>query len=254
MKIEGSVAVISGGSSGLGEATARQLVDAGATVVLMDLDSSPGADAAAELGRRAVFVPTDVRSEEQVAAAIDAATALGPLRVAVNCAGVADQARVINRKGVVLALSAFVKVININLVGTFNVLRLAAERMAANQPLDEERGVIVNTASIAAFEGQIGQAAYAASKGGVVGLTLPAARDLADKQIRVMTIAPGPFETPLLAGVVRETDEDLSKRMPHPARRGMPTEFAMLVEHIVLNPMLNGEVIRIDGAARLGPR
>jgi NAD(P)-dependent dehydrogenase (short-subunit alcohol dehydrogenase family) len=254
MKIEGSVAVISGGASGLGNATAKRLVAAGAKVLLMDLPSSRGAAAAAELGSSAVFAPTDVTDEKQVAAALDAAAALGPVRIAVNCAGVADPGRVLNGRGVVLALGAFAKVININLIGTFNVIRLAAERIAANEPVDGERGVIINTASVAAFDGQVGQAAYAASKGGVVGMTLPIARDLADKQIRVMTIAPGLFLTPMLEGLPQEAQDSLGKQTPHPARLGKPGEYAQLAEHIVLNPMLNGEVIRLDGAIRMAPR
>ncbi|HET6876127.1 MAG TPA: SDR family NAD(P)-dependent oxidoreductase, partial [Jatrophihabitans sp.] len=183
----------------------------------------------------------------------DAATGHGPLRVAVNCAGVGTAGRVIGKKGV-LPLADFARVVNVNLIGTFNVIRLAAERMLASEPVGEERGVIVNTASVAAFDGQIGQAAYAASKGGVVGMTLPIARDLADKQIRVMTIAPGLFRTPMLMGLPEEAQESLGRQVPHPSRLGDPDEYAALVEHIVANPMLNGEVIRLDGAIRMAPR
>jgi NAD(P)-dependent dehydrogenase (short-subunit alcohol dehydrogenase family) len=253
MKIEGGVAVISGGASGLGNATAKRIIDAGGKVVLMDI-SARGEEAAAELGPNAVFVPTDVTNEEQVTAALDAAAGLGTLRIAVNCAGVADPGRVISGKGVVLALSAFAKVININLIGTFNVIRLAAERMKDNEPVDGDRGVIINTASVAAFDGQVGQAAYAASKGGVAGMTLPIARDLADKQIRVMTIAPGLFLTPMMQGLPQEAQDSLGKQTPHPARLGLPSEYALLAEQIIVNPMLNGEVIRLDGAIRLAPR
>jgi NAD(P)-dependent dehydrogenase (short-subunit alcohol dehydrogenase family) len=253
MKIEGGVAVISGGASGLGNATAKRIIDAGGKVVLMDI-SPRGAEAAAELGPNAVFVSTDVTNEEQVTAALDAAAELGTLRFAINCAGVADPGRVISGKGTVLALSAFAKVININLIGTFNVIRLAAERIKDAELVDGERGVIINTASVAAFDGQVGQAAYAASKGGVAGMTLPIARDLADKQIRVMTIAPGLFLTPMMQGLPQDVQDSLGKQTPHPARLGLPSEYAMLAEQIIVNPMLNGEVIRLDGAIRLAPR
>jgi NAD(P)-dependent dehydrogenase (short-subunit alcohol dehydrogenase family) len=255
MKIEGSVAVITGAASGLGNATATRLVEAGAKVAILDLPSSRGAEAADELGAgNAIFVPADVTDEAAVTTALDAAAALGPIRIAVNCAGVADPGRVISGKGVVLPLAAFAKVININLIGSFNVIRLAAERMKDNEPVDGDRGVIINTASVAAFDGQVGQAAYSASKGGIVGLTLPIARDLADKQIRVMTIAPGLFLTPMMQGLPQDAQDSLGKQTPHPARLGLPSEYALLAEHIVLNPMLNGEVIRLDGAIRLAPR
>lgn len=251
MQIEGSVAVVTGGASGLGLATARRLQAAGAQVVVLDLADN-GAEIAQSFG--AHFARTDVTDEAQVAAALDLAAGFGPIRVAVNCAGVGTPGRVISGKGVVLALDAFARVVQINLIGTFNVIRLAAERIAATEPLGEERGVIVNTASAAAFDGQIGQAAYAASKGGVVGLTLPVARDLADKQIRVMTIAPGLFKTPMLEGLPQEAQDSLGAQVPHPSRLGDPDEYAALVEHIVANPMLNGEVIRLDGAIRMAPR
>ena len=252
-----TVALVTGGGSGLGGATARRLVADGATVVIIDLEGSTAPALVDELNAEragsAVFVAADVRDEEQVQAAVDRATELGELRIAVNCAGVATPGRVIGRGGP-LGLDTFKTVIDINLVGSFNVLRLAAAAMLGNEPVEGDRGVIVNTASIAAFDGQIGQAAYAASKGGIVGLTLSAARDLADKAIRVMTIAPGTFETPMLAGLPSEVKEALEKQVPHPSRLGRPEEYANLVRHIVDNPMLNGEVIRLDGALRMPPR
>ena len=252
MNIEGSVAVVTGGASGLGRATGRRLAAAGAKVVLVDLPSAPGTEAAAEIGGE--FAPADVTSEADVTAALDTAAALGPIRVAVNCAGIGTPGRVISGKGAVLPLDQFARVVTVNLIGTFNVIRLAAERIAATEPVDGERGVIVNTASVAAFDGQIGQAAYSASKGGVVGMTLPIARDLADKLIRVMTIAPGLFKTPMLEGLPQEAQDSLGAQVPHPSRLGNPDEYAALVEHIVANPMLNGEVIRLDGAIRMAPR
>ena len=250
---DSTVAIVTGGASGLGGATVRRLVADGAKAVILDLPSSPGADLAAELGAAVRFVPTDVRDEAQVQAAVDAARELGELRVAVTCAGVATPGRVIGRGGP-LALDTYRTVIEINLIGTFNVLRLAAAAMLDNEPVDGDRGVIVMTASIAAFDGQVGQAAYASSKGGVVGLTLSAARDLADKHIRVMTIAPGTFMTPMLAGLPDATKDSLGAQVPHPARLGDPSEYAALVRHIVDNGMLNGEVIRLDGALRMPPR
>ena len=253
MQIAGSVAVVTGGASGLGNATARRLAGAGAKVVLLDLPSSAGAEAAQEIGDAARFVPTDVTSEADVTAALDAAAELGPVRIAVNCAGVGWAGRVLGKNGV-LPLDQFASVVTINLIGTFNVIRLAAERIVQADEIDGERGVIVNTASIAAFDGQIGQAAYAASKGGVVGMTLPIARDLADKKIRVMTIAPGLFLTPMLMGLPKEAQDSLGAQVPHPARLGDPSEYAALVQHICENPMLNGEVIRLDGAIRMAPR
>jgi NAD(P)-dependent dehydrogenase (short-subunit alcohol dehydrogenase family) len=251
MDIAGSVAVITGGASGLGLATARTLSAAGATAVLLDLPSAPGKERAAEVD--GVFAPADVTDEEQVAAAFDVAAERGPIRVVVNCAGIGTAGRVIGKKGV-LPLDQFTQVVMVNLIGTFNVLRLGAERMIANDPIDGDRGVIVNTASAAAFDGQIGQAAYSASKGGIVGMTLPIARDLADKAIRVMTIAPGLFKTPMLAGLPQEAQESLGNQVPHPSRLGDPSEYAALVAHIIANPMLNGEVIRLDGAIRMAPR
>ncbi|MFC6703913.1 SDR family NAD(P)-dependent oxidoreductase [Flexivirga alba] len=254
MKIDSTtVALVTGAGSGLGEATARKLYADGAAVVLLDLPSSKGADVAESLGERAQFVAADVTDEEQVKAAVDAAAALGTLRIVVNCAGVATPGRVISKRGV-LPLEAFAKVVQINLIGTFNVLRLAAEQMVGNEPLDGDRGVITMTASVAAYDGQIGQAAYASSKAGIVGLTLTAARDLADKGIRVMTIAPGTFETPMLAGLPNDVKSTLEAQVPHPSRLGRPDEYASLVAHIVDNQMLNGEVIRLDGALRMPPR
>jgi NAD(P)-dependent dehydrogenase (short-subunit alcohol dehydrogenase family) len=253
MDVAGGVALITGGASGLGLATAKPLLDAGATVVLLDLPASPGERVARELGERARFAPADVTSEDQVARALDIADAAGPLRVVINCAGTGNAIRVVGRKGP-FPLAEFTRIVTINLIGTFNVIRLGAERMLAHEPLGEERGVIVNTASVAAFDGQIGQAAYSASKGGVVGMTLPIARDLAGHRIRVVTIAPGLFDTPLLAGASEETKSSLGTQVPHPKRLGDPEEFGALAAHIVANPMLNGEVIRLDGAIRMAPR
>ncbi len=253
MDIAGSVAVVTGGASGLGLATARTLAGAGAGVVIVDLPSSDGEQVAKQLGERVVFSPADVTDEAQVGAALDAAERLGALRVAVSCAGIGNAIKVIGRKGP-FPLADFTKVVTVNLIGTFNVLRLAAERIARQEPVGEERGVIVNTASIAAYDGQIGQAAYSASKGGVVGMTLPIARELATSLIRVVTIAPGLFETPLLASLPEEARLALGAQVPHPARLGDPTEFAALVAHIVGNPMLNGDTIRLDGAIRMPPR
>jgi NAD(P)-dependent dehydrogenase (short-subunit alcohol dehydrogenase family) len=247
------VVLVTGGASGLGLATVRALTAGGVRAVIVDLPSSPGADVAAELGDGVRFVAADVRDEDQVQAAVDAATGMGVLRVAVNCAGVATPGRVIGKRGL-LPLEAFRTVVEINLVGTFNVLRLAAQAMLANEPADGDRGLVVMTASVAAYDGQIGQAAYASSKGGVVALTLTAARDLAQQAIRVMTIAPGVMETPMMAGLPGETKSILEAQVPHPPRLGRPEEYAQLVEAIVANPLLNGEVIRLDGALRLPPR
>ena len=272
MDVNGTVALITGGASGLGAATARRLFDAGASVVLIDLPSSAGAAFAAELngaggsgagggdraGRTAVFVPADVTSEAEVQAAVDTAVALGPLRIVVNCAGIATPGKVLGRDGV-LPLDAFNRVIQVNLIGTFNVLRLAAAAMAATEPVSTElggpeRGVIINTASVAAFDGQIGQPAYAASKGAVAAMTLPLARELARSLVRVVTIAPGIFETPMMAGLPQDAQDSLGRQVPHPSRLGKPAEYANLVAHIVENAMLNGETIRLDGAIRMGPK
>lgn len=254
MQINAStVALVTGGASGLGEATIRRLHAEGASVVILDLPSSDGSALSRELGGRASFCPADVRDETQVQAAIDAAAEAGALSIVVNCAGIGTPGRVVGRKGP-LELESFQKVIDINLVGTFNVLRLSAAAMLGNEPVDGDRGIIVMTASIAAYDGQIGQAAYAASKGGIVSLTLSAARDLADKLIRVVTVAPGTFATPMLAGLPDEATAALEAQVPHPSRLGQPFEYASLVAHIVDNGMLNGEVIRLDGALRMPPR
>jgi NAD(P)-dependent dehydrogenase (short-subunit alcohol dehydrogenase family) len=250
---EHDVVLVTGGASGLGAATVRAVVAAGASALIVDLPSSSASGLAAELGDSVRFAAADVRDEDQVQAAVAAATELGTLRVVVNCAGVATAGRVISKRGV-LPLETFRTVIDINLVGTFNVLRLAAAAMIDNEALDGDRGVVIMTASVAAFDGQIGQAAYAASKGGVASLTLTAARDLADKAIRVMTIAPGVMETPMMAGLPGETKSILETLVPHPKRLGRPEEYAMLVLAIIENPLLNGEVIRLDGALRMPPR
>ena len=248
-----SVALVTGGASGLGRATAEALVEAGAKVVLLDLPGDRLDKAAAELAERAVAAAADVRDEATVSAAVSTATGLGPLRVVVNCAGVATPGRILGREGP-LSLETYRTVIDINLVGTFNVMRLAAAAMRDNEPLDGDRGVIVNTASVAAFEGQVGQAAYASAKGGVASLTISAARDLAQWGIRVMTIAPGIFETPMVRGLPEKAQASLAQQMPHPNRLGLPEEYAALVRHIVENPYLNGDVIRLDAAVRLAPR
>jgi NAD(P)-dependent dehydrogenase (short-subunit alcohol dehydrogenase family) len=256
MEIRGSTALVTGGGSGLGEATARELVARGARVAILDLPRSPGAEVAKSLGPAALFSEADVTDEDQVAAALERALReLGPLRALVCCAGIGTPGRVVDKAGQPLALASFRKVVEVNLIGTFNVTRLAAARMLANAPnAAGERGVIVNTASIAAFEGQIGQAAYAASKGGVVGMTLPLARDLAAAGIRVCTIAPGLFATPLLRGLPEPARAALAQSIPFPPRLGEPPEYAALACHILENTMLNGEVIRLDGALRMAPR
>jgi len=251
MRIEGSSALITGGASGLGLATAQRLAAAGAHVVLLDLPRSDGAEQAKQIG--GTFVPGDVTSEADVAAAVAAAADAAPLRIAVNCAGIGGARRTVGKDGP-YPLEQFTRVVTVNLIGTFNVIRLAATAMTATDPVDGERGVIVNTASVAAFDGQIGQAAYSASKGGIAGLTLPVARDLASMLIRVVTIAPGLFDTPLLGQLPQQARDALGAMVPHPARLGQPAEYAALAEHIVLNPMLNGEVIRLDGAIRMAPR
>ena len=247
------VALVTGGASGLGLATVEGLVAEGARVVLLDLPGSDGAAVADKLGDRVRFVGGDVTSEESVGEAVATAIGLGTLRVAVNCAGIGTPGKVVGKRGV-LPLADFRRVVEINLIGTFNVVRLVAEQMAAVPVVDGERGVIVNTASVAAFDGQVGQAAYAASKAGVAGMTLPIARDLASLQIRVMTIAPGIFETPMLAGLPEKARASLGEQVPHPSRLGRPAEYADLVLAIVRNPMLNGETIRLDGAIRMAPR
>jgi NAD(P)-dependent dehydrogenase (short-subunit alcohol dehydrogenase family) len=244
------VVLITGGASGLGAATAERVLAAGAQVVIVDL---PDAVAALPTRERVVGVAADVRSEDQVQAAIDTAVGRGTLRVAVNCAGVATPGRIEGKRGT-LPLADFQRVIDINLVGTFNVLRLVATAMGDNEPVDGDRGLIVMTASVAAYDGQIGQAAYAASKGGIAALTITAARDLADRRIRVMTIAPGVMETPMMAGLPENARVTLEALVPHPARLGRPSEYALLVDQLIANPLLNGEVIRLDGALRMPPR
>ena len=255
MRIGNSTFFVSGGGSGLGAATARMLTGNGANVLLADVNEEGGEATAAGIGGRARFVRTDVTDEGSVGAALDAAVeAFGALNGVVNCAGVGPAAKVVGKKGV-HDLGLFQKTVGINLVGTFNVIRLAAEKLLGNEP-DEgaERGVIINTASVAAYDGQIGQAAYAASKGGVVALTLPVARELASHGIRVMTIAPGIFETPMLAALPEDAKDSLGKQVPFPSRLGRPEEYAALVRHIIENAMLNGEVIRLDGSIRMAPR
>ncbi len=255
MQIAGKTFLVTGGGSGLGAATAQRLIERGGQVVLVDLNVAAGEQMSDELGDRARFVRADVTSEEDVkAAVVTALDVFGALHGAVNCAGIAIAEKVIGKRGV-HDLGAFVRVLHVNLVGTFNVIRLAAEAMAQNEPHESgERGVIVNTASVAAYDGQIGQAAYAASKGGVAAMTLPIARDLAPLGIRVMTIAPGIFATPMLAGLPEAAQASLAQQVPFPSRLGKPAEYAALVEHIIENQMLNGEVIRLDGAIRMGPK
>jgi NAD(P)-dependent dehydrogenase (short-subunit alcohol dehydrogenase family) len=253
MKIAGSVALVTGGASGLGEATVRRLVQSGARALIVDRDSAKGSALAKELG--AAFAETDVVSHEQVLAAVNAASALGPLRIVVNCAGIGIAARTLGKDGAPHDLELYRTVIQVNLIGTFNVLRLAAAAMAKTPALEDgERGVIINTASVAAFDGQIGQVAYSSSKGGVVGLTLPAARDLSSVGIRVVTIAPGIFDTPMLALLPEPARQALGAGVPFPKRVGQPREYAALVEHIAQNSYLNAEVIRLDGALRMAPK
>lgn len=262
MQITGQGALITGGASGLGLATARRLSAAGARVAIVDLPNSAGEEIAAELG--GLFLPADVTSSEQIAAAVASAHAVAPLRVVVNCAGIAPPAKVLDRDGTPADLDAFERIIRINLVGTFNVISQAAAVIAQTDPStgagqaagDQpgDRGVIVNTASVAAFDGQIGQPAYSASKGGVHAMTLPIARELARHGIRVCTIAPGIMETPMLAGLPQAAQDSLGQQVPYPSRLGRPDEYAALVEHIIANGYLNGETIRLDGAIRMTPK
>ena len=254
MNIKDSVALVTGGASGLGEATVRQIVERGGRAVIADLNEDRGQQLATELGDAATFVKADVSNADDVEAAVAAATAMGPLRAAISCAGIGIGVRTIDKTGAPHDLGAFQKVISVNLVGTFNVLRLAASAMSTNDPEDGERGVVINTASVAAFDGQIGQVAYSASKGGIVGLTLPAARDLSKAQVRVVTIAPGTFDTPLLGMLSDEIRAALAATIPHPSRLGRPQEFGALACHIIENSYLNGEVIRLDGSLRMAPR
>jgi NAD(P)-dependent dehydrogenase (short-subunit alcohol dehydrogenase family) len=252
MQLKDVPVLITGGGSGLGAATARAMAAKGAKVSVLDVRSENAEAVAGEI--KGVALGADVTNEEQVKAAIAKAEAAhGITRVLVNCAGVGNAIRTVSKTGA-FPLDQFTRVININLIGTFNVIRLVAERLVTAEPVGEERGVIINTASVAAYDGQIGQAAYSASKGGVVGMTLPVARDLASMLIRVNTIAPGLFLTPLLKGLPEEAQKSLAQQVPHPARLGDPSEYAGLAVHIVENPMLNGETIRLDGAIRMAPR
>lgn len=255
MNIQDVVAVVTGGASGLGEATVRNIIENGGKAAIFDLQEDKGQELAEELGDSAIYVNVDVTNEESVQSALNRTVEkFGHINTLVNCAGIGVAERTYSKKGP-HDLNSFTKVIQVNLIGTFNAIRLTAEKMSENEPNEKgERGVIVNTASVAAFEGQIGQVAYSASKGGVVGMTLPIARDLANQGIRVLTIAPGLFETPLFASIPEEARTALGKMTPFPSRLGQPAEFAQLVKSIVENPMLNGETIRLDGAIRMQPR
>ncbi|MHA0318652.1 SDR family NAD(P)-dependent oxidoreductase [Sphingomonas melonis] len=253
MNIDGIAAIVTGGASGLGGGTAKRLAAQGAKVTIFDLNADLGTALAQEIGGH--FVRVDVTDEQAVAGAIAEAEGVnGKARILVNCAGIGPPAKVIDRDGNALPLASFSKIVTINLIGTFNVLSKFAAALHTAAPIGEERGVVINTASVAAYDGQIGQAAYAASKGGVVGMTLPIARELARYGIRVMTIAPGIFWTPLLATLPQEAQDSLGAQVPFPSRLGQPDEYAQLVESIVTNPMLNGETIRLDGAIRMAPR
>lgn len=254
MEINGAVALVTGGASGLGRSTVEALLKRGGKVVIVDLPGSPGEALAREIGDTVRFAAADVRDPDAVQQAVDLASELGELRILVNCAGTGDAIKTVGRDGTPYPLEKFQRTVEINLFGTFNVVRLAAARMAEHGLIGEERGVIVNTASVAAFDGQVGQAAYAASKAAIAGMTLPIARDLANLAIRVVTIAPGTFDTPLLATVPEEIRASLGQQVPHPSRLGRPEEFASLAVHVVENPMLNGETIRLDGAIRMAPR
>ncbi len=255
MKLKNSVAVITGGASGLGEAVVRRVVAKGGKAAIFDLDSENGELLSSELGSSAIFISTDVSSEDNVTSSIDKTVeTYGAINICINCAGIAAASKVIGKKGA-HDLDLFKKVIEVNLVGTFNIIRLVTEKMILNNPgEDEERGVIINTASVAAYEGQIGQAAYSASKSGIVGLTLPIARELAERGIRVVSIAPGIMETPMLLGMPDNVKDSLAKMVPFPKRLGLPDEFANLAEHIIENRFINGTTIRLDGAIRMQPR
>ena len=254
MELKGLSIAITGGASGLGLATARRVVDAGGTVTLIDLPTSNGADVAAELGDAAVFAPADVTDADQFAAALDVAHERGGLRGVVHCAGAGRKMRVLDKEGKAGSLEDFEFVIRLNLIGSFNALRLGAERMAQLEPIDGERGAVVMTASVAAFEGQIGQINYSASKAGIVGMTIVAARDLASKGIRVNTIAPGIMDTPLLARLREDVRASLEATVPNPSRLGRPDEFGRLAASILENGYINGETIRLDGAIRMAPK
>jgi NAD(P)-dependent dehydrogenase (short-subunit alcohol dehydrogenase family) len=254
MELKGGTFIVTGGASGLGEGTVRMLLGNGANAVIADVQADKGEALAKQLGQKARFVKCDVTNEQDAQAAVDAALKLGGFQGLVNCAGIAIAERTVKKDGP-HALASFARVININLIGTFNMIRIAATAMAKGQPnAVGERGVIVNTASVAAYDGQIGQAAYSASKGGVVGMTLPVARDLSRDGIRVCTIAPGIFETPMLLGMPKDVQDALAKQVPFPPRLGKPADYAQLVRQIVENEMLNGEVIRLDGAIRMAPK
>jgi NAD(P)-dependent dehydrogenase (short-subunit alcohol dehydrogenase family) len=254
MKVDGSVVIVTGAGSGLGAESARHLAAAGAQVAVLDINEQAAAETAAAIGGKAVGVGCDVTDPAAVDAALDQAAELGPVRALVHCAGRGGPVRVLDREGKPGSLEQYTDIVRVNLIGTFNMVRLAAARMAASEPVDGDRGVCVLTASVAAYEGQIGQAGYASSKAGIVGFTLVAARDLAPKQIRVCSIAPGIFDTPMLARVPTEARARLGASIPHPARLGLPSEYAVLAAHIIENSMLNGETIRLDGALRMGPR
>ncbi len=255
MRVQDSIAMVTGGASGLGEACVRMLVANGGKASILDLQDDRAEKLVSELGSNVIFARTDVTNEESVQNAIKKTLdAFGKVNVVINCAGVGDPAKALSKKGP-MPLSLFNRVVQINLVGTFNVIRLALEQMVKNEPNEDgEKGVIINTASAAAFDGQIGQPAYSASKAGVVGMTLPLARECAEYGIRVMTIAPGLFDTPMLAGLPAAAREALGKMVPFPPRLGRPSEYAELCRHIIENPMLNGEVIRLDGAIRMAPK
>lgn len=253
MDINGLAAIVTGGASGLGKATAQMFSDRGARVTLFDMNEEAGQTTASAIG--ALFVKVNVADEDSVNAGLDAAAAAhGPARILVNCAGIAPAIKTVGRENAPHPIDAYRRAIEVNLIGTFVTLSRFAARLAAEAPIGEERGVIVNTASVAAFDGQIGQAAYASSKAGVAGMTLPVSRDLAQHLIRVVTIAPGIFWTPMLAGLPKAAQDSLGQQVPHPSRLGKPEEYAMLVESIVRNPMLNGETIRLDGAIRMAPK
>jgi NAD(P)-dependent dehydrogenase (short-subunit alcohol dehydrogenase family) len=254
MQLHDTSAVVTGGASGLGLAAVRALLDRGVRVTILDLPTSAGAEVAASLGPDASFVAGDVRDDEAAAQACAAADEQAPLRTLVHCAGRGGTVRLVGRDGTPGDYDLYREIVSVNLFGTFNLLRHAAARMAAHEPVDGERGVCVLTASVAAYEGQIGQIPYASAKAGVVGMTLVAARDLAQRQIRVCSIAPGVFDTPILGRFSHEIKEGLAAQVPHPARLGRPEEFALTAMHIVDNPMLNGETIRLDGAIRMAPR
>ncbi len=254
MEINGIGAIVTGGASGLGRSSAERLAACGAKVVIVDLPTSRGEEVAREIGHGVQFVAADVTDSAAMQAAVDAVTAMAPLRAVVHCAGRSHAMRIIDREGNAGSLENYAGVIHTNLIGSFNVLRLTAAAMARNEPLDGDRGVVIMTASAAAFEGQIGQIPYASSKAGVVGMTIVAARDLAGRAIRVCTIAPGLFDTPLLARLPEETRASLARSVPHPTRLGAPAEFALMATQIIENPMLNGETIRLDGALRMAPR